>query len=209
MPIRSITTKLKKISVNDLEKETFKKSLLIKFLEIKSKDIFSRIENYIIGTKLLDIGTGIGGIAAFLSIKGFTVESVDVDNSSYFIEFPTTIYNGTNLPYQDNSFDTALLINVLHHCGDSRLQVLREAIRTSKRVIFIEDTYRNRLEWLIVSIDDMIGNGEYYFHKYSTPEEWREIIKKENCKIVVEKSFSSFIYHILYGRYVLFVIEKE
>lgn len=208
MPNRIFTSKLTKISVKDLASTDFSKPLILKITDIKSKFIFSKIKKYILGKKILDIGTGIGGFAAFLTGEGFDVTSIDVDNSSAFKEFPTQLYDGNKIPYDDNSFDTAVIIHVLHHCSD-RLQVLKEALRVSKRVLFIEDTYRNKLEWAIVSFNDMLGNNEFYTHPYSTPEEWREILIKENCEVLYAESYSRFTYHVLYGRYVLFVVEKK
>ena len=208
MPVKAITSKVKKISINDNTNPGVINTLFFKLLNVKAASIYAKIEKYIYGKKILDIGTGVGGIAAFLVKKGYEVKSVDVDDVSCFKEFPTKVYDGKNMPYEDNSFDTALIIHVLHHCED-RIQVLREALRTSKRVIFIEDTYINRFEWLVVSLNDMLGNNEFYSHKYGTLKEWREIIKKEGCKIIAEETYVDFTYYILYGRYVLLVIEKN
>lgn len=179
----------------------------MRFLSVKNRFIFKKIKLHIKGSRILDIGTGIGGFAAHLTCKGYEVESIDVDDSSYFKEFPRQLYDGSHFPYEDSSFDTALLIHVLHHCTD-RLQVFREALRVADRVIFIEDTYRNGLEHAIVSFNDMLGNAEFYSHTYSTPSEWRKILNDEECKILFEESYSRFTYHLLYGRYVLFVVES-
>lgn len=206
MPNRIFTNALKKISTSD-RSTTLYQTILLKFLNIKAQSIFKRIRKHIFGTKILDVGTGVGGIAAYISGKGYNVKSIDVDNSSLFKEFPTELYNGFEFPYSDNEFDTAIIIHVLHHCSD-RIAVLREAMRVSRRVIFIEDTYRNRLEKLIVSVNDMIANGEYYFHPYSTAKEWDNIIKENSWKEIHKEEYSEFVYGYLYGRYVLFVVEK-
>jgi ubiquinone/menaquinone biosynthesis C-methylase UbiE len=208
VPSRIITTKLNKIGIEDLVKKGKRYSLVARFLNIKSRFIFNKVKDSIKGNRILDVGTGVGGFAAYLSTKGYDVVSIDVDNSSLFEDFPTLLYNGNDFPFGDNEFDTVLLIHVLHHC-ENRMRVLREAIRVSQRVIFIEDTYRNKLEKLIVSFNDMLGNCEFYPHPYSTPNEWREIINRENCNILKEESYSRFTYHILYGRYVMFVVEKR
>jgi ubiquinone/menaquinone biosynthesis C-methylase UbiE len=204
MPNRAITARLGKISAESIGRN---ESFLVRQLNIQSRFIFEKTRTHISGRSVLDVGTGIGGFAAYLRYQGFDVESIDVVDSSCFREFPTALYDGMHLPYSDGKFETAVLIHVLHHCAD-RMQVLREALRVASVVIVIEDTYRNRLEWLAGSLSDMLGNGEYYFHKYSTREEWRQILKEEGCRILHEESYSRFTYRALYGRYVMFVIEK-
>jgi SAM-dependent methyltransferase len=207
MPNRLFTSRLKKISYKDEPVEFYPK-LVSGFLKIKFDSVWKRISPYVIGKDLLDVGTGVGGIAADLSRLGFRITSIDVDNSSLYIEFPTQIYDGVNFPFTDNYFDTAIVIHVLHHCSD-RIRVLKEAMRVSKRVIFIEDTYRNNFEKFVVSVNDMIGNGEYYFHPYSTQNEWASIVEDFGWKVIHKEEYSEFIYKILYGRYTLFVIEKN
>lgn len=205
MPNRLIANRFNKITENTALPY---RDMIIKFSNIQNKFIYKKIRNWISGKNVLDIGTGIGGFAYFLQDKGYNVKSIDVDNSSLFAKFPTKIYDGYTIPYDAGEFDTSLLVHVLHHCTN-RMRVLREALRVSKRVILVEDTYRNKLEWLVGSINDAIGNGEYYFHKYSTPSEWRKILERENCNILYEESYSRFTYHFLYGRYVIFVVEKN
>ena len=103
-------------------------------------------------------------------------------------------------------FETALIIHVLHHCGDG-LAVLSEAKRVAKRVIFIEDTYRNWFEWFVVSVSDALNNGELWFHKYRKFNEWKKVIKRKGWTIVHCDQWSEYGVAALYGRYCLFVIE--
>ncbi len=208
MRVKNQTFKIPKISVDNPPRENNPQKWLMNFFNIKSNFLFQKISNHIQGEKVLDIGTGSGFFAAYLYLNGYQIETVDVQNKSFFEEFPNKIYDGFHLPYQDDQFDTALLIYVLHHCED-RIQVLKEALRVSKRVIFIEDTYRNKLEWLWVAAKDMIGNGEFFLHEYSTTEEWSEILNKEQCNILYEDSYSRMEFYLFYGRYALFVVEKN
>ncbi len=208
MQVRRFTSKQRKLSVKNLMQEKKPQPWLLDFFNIKSKFLFKKLQNHIKGKTILDIGTGSGAFAAHLQLNGYEVETVDVKDSSIFNEFPNKIYDGQNLPYQNKQFQTAFLIYVLHHCQD-RKRVLQEALRVSERVIFIEDTYRNKLEWLWIALKDSIGNQEYYLHKYNTPAEWQKILKAENCNILFENSYSRFEYYFFYGRYVMFVIEKN
>lgn len=208
MPLRPLTSQLGKISVHDLEDENFQPTVTLRAMNIKSEFIYSKIKDHIQGTNILDIGTGIGGIAGYLTTKGYSVESIDVKNDSYIKEFPSKIYDGNQLPYKNKQFDTALLIHVLHHCQNP-IRVLKEAVRTADRVIFIEDTYRNKLEHLLVSAMDMLGNGEFYAHPYHPFEKWQQILDELNYKTIYKEAYTRFTYYIYYGRYALFVIEEK
>jgi len=186
---------------------TFIQKVVSGIINKKSESIFPRIEKYIYGKKLLDVGVGSGGIFKYLKEKGFEMKGIDISDKSFFTDVKPIIYDGEHFEFKNNVFDTALIIHVLHHCSDA-LKVLEEAMRVSKRVIFIEDTYRNALEHSVISFNDALSNFELYPHFYRTPNVWRHHIKNKDWEIIHEESYSEFLYGFIYGRYVLFVIEK-
>jgi 2-polyprenyl-3-methyl-5-hydroxy-6-metoxy-1,4-benzoquinol methylase len=61
---------LEKLSYRESSK-TFLQKVASRIADIKSASIYKRIQKHIVGTKILDIGTGIGGIAAYLANKNF------------------------------------------------------------------------------------------------------------------------------------------
>jgi SAM-dependent methyltransferase len=71
--------------------------------------------------KALDIGSGVGLVDKFLagkitSLYGIDVEQGVVDKAK--INNPGVdyrIYNGTQIPFDDNTFDLTFAINVMHH----------------------------------------------------------------------------------------------
>jgi SAM-dependent methyltransferase len=132
---------------------------------------------------------------------------LDVHNVSAYHSITPTLYNGENFPFKVNQFDTGIIVHVLHHCDDG-VKVLSEAMRTSRRVILIEDTYRNWIEHKIVSFNDNLGNWEWYQHPYHKTSWWIKTIKQNSWKIIYQQEYSEFTYKVLYGRYVLFVLEK-
>ena len=69
---------------------------------------------------ILEIGGGTGEQARILTSHGFSVTSVDVQDSNYSTHkvFPITVYDGQNLPFEDNSFDFIFSSNVLEHVKD-------------------------------------------------------------------------------------------
>ncbi len=88
------------------------------------------------GQRVLEIGAGDGRVAETLQRRTgaqFTlVDVVDYNQS----RLPCTTYDGSHLPFPDRSFDSAMLIFVLHHAADP-LPVLREALRVSRQDVLI------------------------------------------------------------------------
>ncbi len=80
-------------------------------------------------TRLLEIGAGMGWQARELTMLGHEVEAVDLPTSEYSAHrvFPVTDYNGTNLPFPDETFDIVYTSNVLEHV--LQLDVLQAEIK--------------------------------------------------------------------------------
>ncbi len=96
------------------------------------------LDQFAIG-KILDIGCGSGIYAHYLATKGHQV--VAIDNQPEFIQqvkvkFPQVNFqqaSALKLPFKHQTFDTAILFDVLEHLDD--LKTLQEASRVAKRVI--------------------------------------------------------------------------
>ena len=131
---------------------------------------------------------------------------MDVTNTSLYPNIIPTIYNGNKFPYKNNEFDTGLLICVLHHCP-LQVTVLQEAMRTCKRLVILEDTYRNKFEKILVAARDNVGNFEFYMHKYRSTQDWLKLFDKLNWKSIYTKDWSNISSYGMYGRQTFFVIE--
>ncbi len=150
---------------------------------------------------------GSGTTTCLLKRRGMDVQGVDVVNLSMYEDLAPKLYNGTKLPYKDKAFDQAIIIHALHHCSEP-LTVLAEAMRVAKRVIFIEDTYRNKFEKMLVSSCDALGNFEFYHHQYRSVADWKKVIAKNGWKTIRKEEWSETVPHnFFYGRYCMFVIE--
>lgn len=171
----------------------------------KRDEILPRITPYLRG-KILDIGMGAGAITCGLLRRGYHVDTVDVANTSIYQDLTPTIYDGHQLPYRSRHYGTALLIHVLHHCGRENLSILAQAKRVARRVIVIEDTYTNPLEHAFTSLNDMLGNFEFYSHHYLRPEEWDTHIRLKRWQLLHLSQFTQATYGIP-TRYCMFVIE--
>ena len=179
-----------------------------KFIRCRAQFIYSTITPFLRGNKILDIGMGPGGLTCWLLCHGYQVQGIDVKNLSVYQDVQPTLYNGTQIPFHDKAFDTALLIHVLHHTSDP-IAILREAQRVGKQVICIEDTYRTKIERLFVALNDMLGNFEFCVHEYKMRHEWKQIIAEHRWKLVYYKEWSKLFPPggFGYGRYIMFVIE--
>jgi ubiquinone/menaquinone biosynthesis C-methylase UbiE len=88
---------------------------------------------------ILEIGAGTGRISIPLQDAGFKVTGADI--SRKMLERAkskglknTVIADGSNLPFEDGSFDVTLLVHVFHLIND-RKRVMKEAMRVSRKCV--------------------------------------------------------------------------
>jgi SAM-dependent methyltransferase len=127
---------------------------------------------------VLDVGAGSGDIAVGIlsSRPNLRIEGVDVlvrpDAAILVREF-----DGTTLPYDDDSFDFAMLVDVLHHT-DNPAQLLREVTRVARSVL-IKDHFRNGfLAHAKLRLMDWVGNAHHGVrlpYNYLSRAEWASL----------------------------------
>src|SRR3990167_7116997 len=139
-------------------------------------------------SKVLDIGSGSGIIAKQIEEKlGVKIALVDVVDKRR-VNLPLTIYDGRKLPFENETFDAALLIFVLHHAEDPA-EVLAEAKRVVKdKIIIYEDIItRNPFDKIDTFLHGFAFNKTWNLQNEATfksEDEWRAIFKKLNLRIV-------------------------
>jgi ubiquinone/menaquinone biosynthesis C-methylase UbiE len=134
--------------------------------------------------KILDIGCGNGMFARkLMSAKpGLQITGIEVTSQPNCL-IDCHQYDGNLVPFDDDAFDYAMLINVLHHADDP-LRTLSEANRVAKRGILLKDHYANTsFDFYTLVIMEWIGNT---FSNISQPynffseAQWKEMFQKLN-----------------------------
>lgn len=134
--------------------------------------------------KILDLGSGTGVITKLLRKKRYKVTPVDVKNRSRYKSVYTTIYDGKHLPFKNNQFDLCILISVLHHTQNPE-NVLKEAIRVSKKLVVYEDAITNIFQGFYTHIVDAYFNKELVApHSNKSDEQWRTLFKQLKLHII-------------------------
>ena len=164
------------------------------------------------GEYVLDIGAWGGWPGELIAKeKKLTMQLLDVDDFNRS-KLPLMLYDGEHIPFKNNSFDSSLLLFVLHHCRDP-LVVLKEAIRVSKnRIIIHEDTYTSPFGRVLASINDFIANSPFFItnpskmnmpYNYQTVTDWEKIFQSLGLRVIVKKTSVHFM-----TKHILFVLEK-
>lgn len=168
------------------------KKIINRGMESRLKDILNEILPLLKkGETLLDLGSGTGHTARTLIRKGYDVTCVDYSDMNIFEETKPILYDGVNLPFKKNTFDTALLITVLHHTPDP-IGIVKETSRVAKKIIIMEDTYNNIFQKWAVFVMDSIGNVEFFGHPHTnkTDDQWQKEFEKLGLKIKMAKKRS-------------------
>lgn len=148
------------------------------------------------GQKLLDIGCGTG-ISTLMIKESFKVDVTGCDVRNYLavkVPFYKIPRNG-KLPFKQNSFDTAMLNDVLHHTKKhEQLAIIKDSLRISRQVLIFEVE-----PTILGKVFDVILNKLHY-KGLATPltfrsaEEWRVLFKELGYKYTVNSVNTPFWY---------------
>ncbi len=126
---------------------------------------------------VLDIGCGSGEIGCDLVAAGHRVVGVEVlarDECA----IPFARFDGRRLPFPDGAFDSAVIVDVLHHTADPR-SLLAEAHRVTSRSVVVKDHLaESKRDRLTLSVMDWVGNRQFGVGRdgaYLSQEEWSEV----------------------------------
>lgn len=164
------------------------------------------------GERVLDIGAGGGWTGELISKKKeIEVQLLDVEDFNRS-KLPLVVYDGENIPFSNNSFDSSLLLFVLHHCKDPML-VLKEAIRvTKKRIIIHEDTYTSSFDRALACTNDFLANSLFLLtnplkmnmpYNYRKVADWERVFQDLGLRVRFKRVTNHFM-----TKHVLFVLDK-
>jgi ubiquinone/menaquinone biosynthesis C-methylase UbiE len=169
----------------------------------RSRDLVRKIEAYAKPSdRILDIGGGMCVICRMLRERGYDVTPLDVADLSFEPDIRSVLYDGETIPFEDDSFDLALLITVLHHTPDPD-SVLKEARRVAGRIVVVEDIYHNAWDQYLTYFADSALNLEFTGHPRTnrTDAGWREAFERLGLKVAdahEERSFLAFTHGAYY-----------
>jgi SAM-dependent methyltransferase len=159
-----------------------------KIYEIGAKKMCRDCQDFIEeGSKILDFGCG-SGIVAYYFRDFFKAKVIGVDiKDNRIVDIPFKIFDGKNLPFENNSFDATLISYVLHHSHDPK-RLLEEAKRVSKKIIIFEDLPEGILSKLRCNLHRITFlGGERKKFNFKTSKEWKEIFEKLRLKIIAQR----------------------
>ncbi|MHC4562310.1 MAG: class I SAM-dependent methyltransferase [Planctomycetota bacterium] len=154
---------------------------------------------------LLDVGCGDGTIAAKLTSRraDVTVQGADVLARPQ-TAIPVTVFDGRRLPFETDSFDAVMLVDVLHHCDDPG-ELLAEVARVARRTVLVKDHIAaGPISRLVLRAMDWAGNrghGVRLAYNYWNAKQWQQAW--QDCGLTVEITRRKLKLYPLWMRWVL------
>jgi SAM-dependent methyltransferase len=128
---------------------------------------------------VLDIGCGTGEICQQLQELRPNIQFVGAEvniRPNALIE--TVKFDGNRLPFSDQSFDFALLVDVLHHTQNPSV-LLMEARRVARQFVLLKDHIcASKFDYLCLRFMDWVGNRSYDIelpYNYLSSTQWYEL----------------------------------
>lgn len=188
-----------------------------------------QIEPFLIGDSLLDIGCGNGMITDLVRSRFKRIQLLDVVDYLGERELPFKLYTeGQPLPIEE-TYDTVLLLTVLHHSRNPE-QLLRLAWKaTARRLIIIESVVGVthavdgvRYDLIDEPIESQIGFAafvDWFYNRvlhddvpvpynFTTPSRWMSLFAASNMSVLENLSLGQDI-EIGPEYHTLFVLEKD
>ena len=128
-------------------------------------------------SRVLDIGCGSGEIGSDLEDAGHRVIGVEV-LARESCAIPFARFDGRRLPFQDGTFDSAVIVDVLHHTADPTA-LLAEARRVTTGSVVLKDHFaESRRARFTLGVMDWVGNQQFGVGRdgaYLARSEWEEV----------------------------------
>lgn len=146
---------------------------------------------------ILDVGTGDGHLGRqLMDATGCHITGLDVCLQPHS-HIDVHYYDGSTFPFADDTFDSVLMVDMLHHT-DNIEQMLSEARRVARRFVIVKDHYWNtRLDVAALHVADYLGNIPYGVplpYNYLRLAQWQDMFRRHR---LVELECATFKYNRL------------
>lgn len=138
--------------------------------------------------KVLDVGCGDGTLAMLIKQlrPDVEIEGIDVLVRGK-TQIPVKEFDGVTIPFEDNTFDVVMFVDVLHHTDDPMI-LLKEAARVAKDFVVIKDhTDEGILSNSTLRFMDWVGNkphGVVLPYNYWKEAQWKNAFQKLQLEIL-------------------------
>lgn len=137
---------------------------------------------------VLDIGCGNGEVGALLAAEGRSVRGVEtLERDACAIEM--SVYDGDTLPFADDEFDWATIVDVLHHAADPG-RLLAEAARVTRSGVVVKDHYaENARQRTTLAVMDWVGNRQYGVGRdgeYLSRAAWSDVFDRVGLRVTAQ-----------------------
>jgi SAM-dependent methyltransferase len=135
---------------------------------------------------VLDVGCGNGVISSLVmkSRHGISIQGIDVLKRPT-CAIPMQVFDGTTIPLADDSVDSVMFVDVLHHTIDPG-RLLAEAARVARRWIIIKDHLgNNRFSKGVLAFMDWVGNSP---HGVNIPYNYLSSADWDRCWAALDSS---------------------
>lgn len=130
----------------------------------RRRDVLARVlvEVIPLNQSVLDVGAGDGKLAEALVARrpDLSINGIDI-RPAEGSRVPVIEYDGTKIPYDDNTWDVCMANDVLHHCSDP-IAILSEICRVSRRFVLLKDHIADTwVDYQVLRLMDWFGNRGY------------------------------------------------
>ena len=154
---------------------------------------------------ILDMGCGHGQLAMRLKQDhaDWNITGVDVVVQPD-CAIPVSAYDGTTIPFPDQSFDAVLCVDMLHHTDDPTA-ILKEAGRVARKWVIVKDHIAESwLDHRMLTALDWVGNagtGVPLPYNFLSSSQWQSVFERsglrESTKVHPLRYWPGLIGHVI------------